>query len=178
MKKMKLFSMVIVIALLLTSCKSVLQAKPKVNIDNVTWEVKMGINYLDDKAVMVEFNNNTEFTITELALEFKMKENIKKEKLDDFYSHFKKEYNLSEDATKKLRETKISMNSCVYLDEDEYIQKGQKVEETLLYGLKFIKTLDYYDLFEPEMYRIEYIDELGEEHTTYYDYVNNTYTEK
>jgi hypothetical protein len=149
-----------------------------VNIDNVQWEVKMGINYLDDRAVMVEFNNNTEYTITELALEFKMKENIGQEKLNNFYSHLKKEYNLSEDDVKELRETGISMNSHVFLGEDEYIEKGQKVEETLLYGIKFIRTLDYYDLFEPEMYRIEYIDELGEEHTTYYDYLNNTYTEK
>ena len=178
MKKIKLLSIVIGIVLLLFSCKSVLQAKPKVNIDNVQWEVKMGINYLDDRAVMVEFNNNTEYTITELALEFKMKENIEEETLDDFYSHLKKEYNLSEDDVKELRETEISMNSHVYLDEDEYIEKGQKVEETLLYGIKFIRTLDYYDLFEPEMYRIEYIDELGEEHTTYYDYLNSTYTEK
>lgn len=64
-----------------------------------------------------------------------------------------KEYNLSEDDVKELR-------------------------ETLLYGIKFIRTLDYYELFEPEMYRIEYIDELGEEHITYYDYLNKTYTEK
>lgn len=70
------------------------------------------------------------------------------------------------------------MNSYVNLDEDEYLEKGEKVEDALLYGFKFIRNLDYYDLFEPDIYRIEYIDELGEEHITYYDYPNKAYTEK
>ena len=178
MKKMKFFSIVMGIVLLLSACKNPLQEKPKVNIDNVSWEMKMGINYLDDRAAMVEFCNNSDFTITELSLEFRMKENLPEDKLDEFYTYLKKEYNLSDDDVNEIRETGVSMNSHAYLDEDEYIEKGQKFEETLLYGIKFIRTLEYCDLFEPEMYRIEYIDDIGEEHTTYYDYLNNTYTEK
>ena len=179
MRKSNIFCLAIGIVLILTSCKGVLETKPKVNIDNVPWEVKMGVNYLDDRSAMVAFTNNADYTITEIDLEFRMKQNIQEEKLDEFYSYLEKEYSIIEkEDIEEIRETGLSMHSHVYLDEDEYIKKGQTVEEELCYGYVFIETLDYYDLFEPDMYRIEYIDENGEEHITYYDYVNKTYSEK
>ena len=160
------------------SANNALQSKPKVNIENVPWEVKMGINRLDDRAAMVEFSNNSEYAIKEFDLRFKMKE-VSEEKLADFYSHLKSTYNLSDEDLNSLKEIQITMHANLSIgEEDKYIKTGEKAEETLLYGYMYIRTLDYYDLFEPDMYMIQYVDEKGEEHTTYYDYINKAYTEK
>lgn len=167
--------MTALIILCFSGCNN-LNSNQKLKVTDIPWKVKMGINYLDDRAAMVEYTNNTEYTITEISLTFKMKENIKTEELDGFYSYLSKEYQLSQDDVNELKNESISMNSHAYLDKEEFLQKGDKHEESLCYGIKFIRNLDYYKLFEPDMYIITYLNESGEEHTTFYDYINKQYT--
>lgn len=152
--------------------------KQKVDVDDVPWEVKMGVNYLERSAVVVKFTNNTEYTITELSLNFSMKDNISEDDLSDYYSYLAEEYNYTEEDINKLKEKKITMRASVNLEEDEYLSEGDTYEDSLLYGYTFIYTMDYYDLFTPNMYKIVYIDENGQECTVYYDYINETYSER
>lgn len=150
----------------------------KVNAGDVPWEAKMGVNDYGDRALIVEFTNNSEYTITELSLEFSMKTNLKEDELNAFYSYLAEEYDLSDDEVAELKERDLTMSAWVYLSEDEYLEKGKSIEDSLCYGYKYIYTMDYYDLFRPDMYKIVYIDESGEECTTYYDYINKSYSNK
>lgn len=156
----------------LTSCHS----KYDVNVKNVPWEIKMEINYYGDRSLMVEFTNNSDFTITELSIEFSLKDNNKDKDMESFYSYMVSNYDLDKDDENKLRTEGISMSAWAYLDEDEYLKKGEKIEESLNFGWYFIKTMDYVDLFQPDMYAISYLDVSGEEKTIYYDYINKEYT--
>ena len=101
-KKINIILMTALIILCFSGCNN-LNSNQKLKVTDIPWKVKMGINYLDDRAAMVEYTNNTEYTITEISLTFKMKENIKTEELDGFYSYLSKEYQLSQDDVNELK---------------------------------------------------------------------------
>ena len=107
-----------------------------------------------------------------------MKTNLKDKELNKFYSYLAEKYDLSDEEVVELKEEGLTMNAWVYLSEDEYLGKGDTYEDSLCYGYIRIYTMDYYSLFLPDMYKIVYIDETGKECTTYYDYINRTYSNK
>ena len=179
----KILSLFICLSLVMTVTTSLIACgkfniNQKVKEKDVPWEVKMGVNDLGDRAVIVKFTNNSQYTITELSLKFTMKPTLKEDKLNAFYSHLADRYDLSDDEIAELKEIDLTMSAWVYLSEDKYLKPGESIEDSLCYGYKYIYTMDYYDLFRPDMYEIVYIDENGEECTTYYDYINKTYSNK
>lgn len=150
----------------------------KINARDIPWEVKMGVTEYGDRALMINFTNNSDYTIKEISLELTMLNNIKSEELESFYSYIANEYELSDDDLSELKSRGLTMSTWIYLLEDEYLKPGESVEDAICYGYKYIKTMDYYHLFQPDMLEIVYLDELGEEHTVFYDYINRTYSNK
>ena len=151
----------------------------KVNAGDVPWEVSMGINDYGDRALMIKFTNNSKYVITELSLEFTLKDNLKDKELEEFYSYLAREYDLDSEEKEELMSYGVTMDASVYMwDEEDYLQVGDTIEDSLNYGYMYIRTMDYYDYFKPDIYKIEYLDENGKECTVYYDYINRTYSNK
>lgn len=74
---------------------------------------------------MAEYTNNTEYTITDILLSFKMKENIKDEDLEALYSYLAKKYKLSKDNIDELKNEHIN-ELHTYLDGDKYLKQVPK----------------------------------------------------
>ena len=87
-KKINIILMTALIILCFSGCNN-LNSNQKLKVTDIPWKVKMGINYLDDRAAMVEYTNNTEYTITEIA------EIVGFSDAKYFREVFKKYYNVS-----------------------------------------------------------------------------------
>lgn len=169
-----LLCLVLCFATVLSSCGD----NHKIDIDDISWEIKMGINYLEDSVAVVEYTNNTQYTITNISLSFSLKSNNSESDLNEYYAYLAKEYKFSDEDLQKIKDDGITMKSSLDLDEGEYFEPGKTIEDTINYGYTFIYTTEYCDLFEPNMFKITYIDENGLECRVYYDYINDAYTEK
>ena len=138
----------------------------------------MGINSLEHSAAVVEFSNNTDYNITNISLNFSMKDNNSESDLNDYYSYLAEEYKFSDEELQQLKDNGITMSTSLRFEDGESFKPGESMDHTLLYGYTFIYTTEYCDLFEPNMLKITYIDENGAECRVYYDYINDAYTEK
>ncbi len=148
----------------------------KIRIEDVPWEVKNGINLFDERAIVVEFTNNSKYKIIELSLDFSLKLNTKKSALDSFYSYLGERYELSYSKKKDLKKNDLTMFARTCFTEDNPLKKDERCEGDLIYtSLGSVYKMTYYDLFQPDLYKIVYIDKSGKVCTTYYDYINETY---
>ena len=160
----------------LISCAGLNQ---KIKERDIPWEVDMGINYLGDRSLVCNFTNKSDYEITYLYLAFTMKPHIKEDKINSFYSYVIDYYDLCYEDQQRLYDEGLEMNSTFYsFNAEDNLKPGQSVEESLNYGIKFIYTMDYYELFRPDLLEIKFIDEDGVECITYYDYINKKYTNR
>ena len=138
----------------------------------------MGVNYLENSAAVVEFTNNTQYSITNISLTFSLKNNNSESDINNFYSYLAEEYKFSDDDLLQLKDSGITMSTSLNFKDNECLKPGETLDNALHYGYTFIYTTEYCDLFEPNMFKITFIDESGTECRVYYDYINDAYTEK
>lgn len=147
----------------------------KIDINKIDWKVKQGI--VDgERYALLDYTNNTSYTIIHFKLTFKEKNDLKDEEKEKFYQHLKAALYASDDDIKELKDKKISFK----MESDKIVKNKESAKNQRLYyydGIFYLKDVTYIDLAEPDTASIEYIDN-DKIHTVYYDYQSNEYTEE
>ncbi len=77
-------------------------------MEDISWNVDEGI--VDgDHYVLLDYTNNTQYTITNFALTFKEKTGIIEEEKENFYLDIQQNFELSDEEMEDLKNQPISM---------------------------------------------------------------------
>lgn len=184
-KRIKIFGIVAVIlslAMCLVGCGSNEKInKPdgsdtvqeKLNIEDIAWSVNEGI--VDgDRYVLLNYTNNTKYTIASFGITFKEKSGVTEEEKSKFYSDIQKKFEASDEDMEDLKEQAISMHA----ETERIVNPGESVSNVNCYyygGSFYLKDINHYNLVEPDIATIKYID-TDKIFTVYYDYGSKKYS--
>ena len=150
----------------------------KVNAGEIAWEVAMGVEY-GNRRLMCKFINNSKYIITDLEITLRPKKGVSEKEINELIDYICNEYDITgENKEYLLKYGDLRIEANVYgWDEEDYLKPGESKNDAMCYyGIYYVMNMDYYELFTPDIMKIEFIDENGNECVTYYDYVNRTYT--
>ncbi|MFR5648782.1 MAG: DUF6591 domain-containing protein [[Eubacterium] siraeum] len=147
--------------------------KEKINIEDIAWNVDEGI--VDgDRYVLLNYTNNTQYTITNFEITFKEKAGVTEEEKVKFYSDVQKKFEASDEDMEDLKSRPISMHA----ETDRVVNPSESISNANCYyygGYTYLKDIDHYNLVEPDIATIKYIDE-DKIFTVYYDYGSKKYS--
>ena len=87
-----------------------LEKQSKINIEDIDWKVRQGI--VDgDRYALLDYTNNTPYTITHFELTFEEKDDLKEEDKEKFYKHIKDVVNADDEGMEEIKNKKIEKNS-------------------------------------------------------------------
>ena len=148
-------------------------AKEKINIEDISWKVDEGI--VDGgRYVLLNYTNNTQYTLTNFELTFKEKAGITEEEKENFYSDIQEKFEASDEDMEDIKSQPISMHA----ETDRVVNPGESVSNINCYyygGSFYLKDINHYNLVEPDIATIKYIDE-DKIFTIYYDYASKKYS--
>lgn len=151
-----------------------LEKQSKINIEDIDWKVKQGI--VDgDRYALLDYTNNTPYTITHFELTFEEKDDLKEEDKEKFYKHIKDVVNADDEGMKEIKNKKIEF----YAKSNRIVNKNKTVKNQRVYyysGIYYLQDASYINLADPSTATIEYISN-DKIHTAYYDYKSKEYTE-
>ena len=165
----KITTLCLASALLLTGCgggPKDSEGNTLINPEDIVWEIKDAV--IDgDRRVVFNYTNNTDYTITELSLNFK----LKSDSLEQAKQVFKKY--VQEGDLEEERIPDLIMDG----DYKAFAEPGETLSnERCTFGYRYASSMEEAELFEPDIMKINYIDE-NKVKTVYYDYANKTITE-
>ena len=144
-----------------------------IQIDDIAWTVDEGI-LEGDRYILMDYTNNTPYTIASLEITFTEKESITEDDKTKFYDDLKTTYDMSDDDIERLKEEKIGMHA-----ESEIVtEPGESVTNAYCYyyqGSYYLKNSDHFNLVEPDIATIRYLNN-GEILTAYYDFHSQKYS--
>ncbi len=147
----------------------------KISIKDIDWKVKQGI--VDGKRyAILNYKNNSSYTITHFELTFTEKDNLKEEDKDKYYNYLIETFDASDDDISELKDEKISFT----VESDRIVDKNKSVKNQRFRhyeGIFYLQDASYLNLTTPDTAIIEYIDK-GKIHTINYDFHSNEYTEE
>ena len=146
-----------------------------IKIEDIAWNVEEGI--VDgDRFVLLDYTNNTPYTITGFELTFTEKPDITEEEKTTFYTEIQTDFELSDEDIEDLKSQPISMHA----ESDVLVDAIQSITNVNCYyfaGIYYLKNINHYNLVVPDIATIRYID--GDNiHTVYYDYNSKKYSEE
>lgn len=148
-------------------------AKTTIDIKDIAWDVDEGI--VDgNRCVLLDYTNNSPYTITDFEITFKEKSGITEEDKHTFYSDIQEMFEASDEEIEELKEYPISM----YAKTEKIAGSGESVTNVnccYYTGYYYLIDINHYLLVEPDIATIKYIDE-GNIHTVYYDYSSEKYS--
>ena len=148
-------------------------AKEKINIEDIFWNVDEGI--VDgDRYVLLNYTNNTQYTVTNFEITFKEKIGITEEEKASFYSDIQQNFEASDEDMEDLKSQPISMHA----ETDRVVNPSESASNINCYyygGSFYLKDINHYNLVEPDLATIKYIDE-NKIFTVYYDYGSKKYS--
>ena len=103
---------VLLITITLVGCKNP-HKDEKVSIKDIEWEVKNGIVYKEKYAV-INFTNNSDYTIYEFEIDLRPKKSFKGSKLEEFYEYFQDEYDMDDADMISIKEDGVLRIECDY----------------------------------------------------------------
>jgi hypothetical protein len=144
--------------------------KIPIKIEDIAWSVEEGI--IDgDRGVFFEYTNNTNNVITYLKIEFKQKSNISKKERSilEAYKEKYEEYGIDDSKITDL---------SIHITNEEMLNPGQSSKkEPLIYSyLGRVESIEEYQIMQPEIMTIEYIDKDNKICKVYYDFKNKEYS--
>lgn len=147
--------------------------KQEINIEDIAWRVDEGI--VDgDRYVLLNYTNNTQYTISGFEITFKEKAGITEEEKSAFYSDIQKKFKASDKDMEELKNRSISMHA----ETDRIVNPSESVSNANCYyygGSFYLKNINHYNLVEPDIATIKYINE-DKIFTVYYDYGSKKYS--
>lgn len=151
-----------------------LEEQSKINIEDIDWKVRQGI--VDgDRYALLDYKNNTPYTITYFELTFEEKDDLKEEDKEKFYEHIKDALNANDEDMEEIKNKKIEF----YAKSNRIVNKNKTVKNQRAYyysGIYYLQDASYINLANPSTATIEYISN-DKIHTVYYDYKSKEYTE-
>lgn len=141
--------------------------KEKINIKDIAWNVDEGI-VGGERYVLLSYTNDTQCTITNFEIIFNEKAGITEEEKSDFYSDIQKKFELSDEDMDDLKSRSISMHA----ETDRVVKPGESISNVNCYyygGSFYLKDINHYNLVEPDIATIKYLEE-DKIFTVYYDY--------
>ena len=153
-----------------TSANSV---KSKVDIKDIAWNIDAGI--VDgERYVLMNYTNNSKYTIANFEITFKEKTDITEDEKNSFYTDIQKIFNANDEDTQRIKEEPIAM----YAESDKVLNPKESVENIkscYYHGYYNVKDMKHYELMEPDIAKIQYVDD-NKIYTTYYDYSTKKYS--
>lgn len=147
--------------------------KEKINIEDIAWNVDEGI--VDgDRYVLLNYTNNTQYTLTNFEITFKEKTGVTEEEKLNFYSDIQKKFEASDEDMEDIKSRPISMHA----ETDRVVNPSESISNANCYyygGYTYLKDIDHYNLVEPDIATIKYIDE-DKIFIVYYDYGSKKYS--
>ena len=147
--------------------------KSNMNIEDIDWKVDEGI--VDgDRFVLLSYTNNTPYTITSFELTFKEKSTVSEEERESFFSDIQQNLNVSDEDIEEVKNRQITMHTHT----ERVVEPGESISNVNCYyysGIYYLKDINHYNLVEPDIATIKYIDE-DQIYTVYYDYGSNSYS--
>lgn len=147
--------------------------KEKIDIEDISWNVDEGI--VDgERYILLNYTNNTRYTITGFEITFKEKTNVTEEEKATFYSDIQQKFEASDEDMENLKNQPISMHA----ETDKVVNPGESASNINCYyygGFFYLKDINHYNLVEPDIAAIKYIDE-DKIFTVYYDYSSKKYS--
>lgn len=140
---------------------------PKINIADIDWHVDEGV--VDgERYVLLDYTNNTPYTISDFKLTFKEKGDITEEEKTAFYSDIQKKLEASDADMKELKAQPITMHA----ETERVVNAGEAVSNVNCYyyeGSFYLKDISHYALVEPDIATVKFID-ADKVYTVYYDF--------
>jgi len=144
-------------------------------IEDIAWNVDEGI-VDSERYVLLDYTNNSEYTISSFELTFKEKPDISDEEKETFYADIIEKYELNEDDDiEQLKDEDLSMHA----ETDKVVNPGESVKNAHCYyysGSFYVRDINHYNLVEPDIATIKYIED-NKIHTIYYDFVSEKYSD-
>ena len=108
-----------------------LEKQSKINIEDIDWKVKQGI--VDgDRYALLDYTNNTPYTITHFELTFEEKDDLKEEDKEKFYKHIKDVVNADDEGMEEIKNKKIEF----YAKSNRIVNKNKTVKNQRDYKSK------------------------------------------
>lgn len=134
---------------------------PKFDFSGIEWSVDSGV--IDGyRVVMFNYNNNTDYDIAELSLEFKLRGDVTEEEVNKFSELKEKAKNMEKEPTELTIEAWAK----------PIVESGGSANDIPMQldgTIEYFTTYDAYELFEPDMMTAYYIKG-NKIYTAYYDY--------
>ena len=173
----------IVLALSLVGCGGTAaagqpEAKPaghgkRIDIQDIDWAVDEGI--VDgERYILMSYTNNSKYAIKEFEIQFKEKADLTQEQKDQFYTDLQTNFEMDEEDISRLKAEEIAMHT----DTERLVPPGEVISNVYCYyysGSYFLKDVSHYNLTEPDIATIRYIDN-SEIVTVYYDFASGKYS--
>lgn len=180
MKKIFTFALATTMLISLVACssnnktteKSTTQ-NPQFSMEDIVWSVDEGIVH-GERYVLMSYTNNSPFVISGLEIFFTEKDSISIEEKETYYSEVQKLFDFSDDDLADVKEREISMHT----ETDKIVTVGETASNINCYyysGYYYLKNLAHYNLVEPDIATIRYIDD-GKIYTVNYDFKSDKYT--
>lgn len=147
--------------------------KSKINIEDIAWNVDEKI-VDSERYILLEYKNNTPYTIAAFEIIFKEKSNITEEEKSAFYSDIQKMFEASDEEIEEIKTSPISMHA----ETERAIEPGEFAANVNCFyytGYYYLKNITHYNLVEPDIAAIKYVDE-DKIYTVYYDYKSKKYS--
>lgn len=145
----------------------------QLSIEDIAWSVDEGI--IDgDRYVLMSYTNNSPFVIAGLELSFTEKSTVTDEDRETYYSEIQEAFEFTDEDMEELKEIEIAMHT----ETDRVVAVGETASNIYCYynsGYYYLKNLDHYDLVEPDIAKVRYVDD-GKIYTEYYDFKSGKYT--
>lgn len=143
--------------------------KEAIKIEEIDWKINESI--MDgEKFISLDYTNNSEYTILDVEIEFKQKEDVTDEQLGVF-DKLKEYWSWDEEDVK---------NVYILGYNRKCAEPGETVSDSplVINGTYILaESMEQVDIMEPNMVTIAFIGKDGKGYTIYYDYKSNTYGE-
>ena len=144
------------------------------NID-IDWNIDEGI-IEGERQALLHYTNNSEYTISGFELTFKEQQGITDEKKEKFLTDIKEKLEFSDEEIAELKKEDISIHAKT----EKLVEPGESVKIASCFyyeddGYSYVKDIEHYNLVEPDIATIRYINH-DKIYTTYYDFASEKYS--
>lgn len=148
-----------------------------IKIEEINWSVGPG-TVKGENYIVMEFVNNSKYTINSFELKFTEKASVLEEEKDRFYSDIQQSQGFDDDYMTKFKESKKQLNQPITMygkseDSVKPSESSQKIK-CYYYGGWSSKNVIHSDLLTPSIATIEYTKD-NIEYTLYYNFESNSY---
>ena len=138
-KKFTILAVILSMVVCFTGCGNI-ETNPttgngkKINITDISWNVDEGI--VDgDRYVLLNYTNNTQYTITSLEITFKEKTDITEDEKETFYSDIQQKFEVGDEDMETIKSRPISMHA----ETDRVVNPGESVSNINCYYYRLRK---------------------------------------